>query len=152
MKVLRDKPSIRIFKNVPPMARPQCFLFSFKHTEVPVKPESHEASMSEAIQSALNCVRACEMCAIACLQEKEVDMLRECIRLNMDCAAICELSAKFMIRESRFHVDICRLCADICQACAEECDRHQHMSHCKECSKTCRECAEACRTMIGAMA
>lgn len=112
---------------------------------------THEKTMSNAIEAALDCMRACEKCAIACLEEKDVEMLRECIRLNTDCAAICGLSAGFMIRESRFHAEACRLCAEICEACATECERHAHMSHCRDCAQACRKCAEACREMIEAM-
>jgi len=112
---------------------------------------THEKTMSEAIDSALECMRACEKCAFSCLEEKSVEMLRECIRLNTACADICGLSARFMIRESRFHAQICQLCVEICESCAMECDRHADMAHCRDCAEACRECAQACREMIEAM-
>jgi len=51
-------------------------------------------------------------------------MMVECIRLDIDCAAICRLAASYMSRDSAYAVDLCRLCAGVCQACGEECARH----------------------------
>ncbi|HLP41717.1 MAG TPA: four-helix bundle copper-binding protein, partial [Fibrobacteria bacterium] len=78
--------------------------------------ESLESTMNSTIQAAIACAQACRVCASACLNEKEIDMLRECIRLNLDCAEICDLSAAYMTRESIFHARLCELCAEVCEA------------------------------------
>lgn len=92
------------------------------------------------------CADACDHCSVACLGESGVDRLARCIRLDIDCAALCRLAAGAMARGSEFAGAICRVCAEVCDACAEECEKHDH-DHCRECARACRECAEECRKM-----
>src|SRR5207244_8399177 len=92
---------------------------------------------------------ACDYCASACLAEDDVEMMAECIRLDLDCAAICRVAAAYMARESRYAGKICDLCADICEACGAECARHSQ-AHCQACAKACRLCADECRRMATA--
>ena len=92
------------------------------------------------------CAEACDHCAASCLQEPDIDMMRGCIGLDMQCAAICRLAAQFMTLDSEHARQLCQVCADVCQACAEECGQHQH-DHCQHCAQACRQCAEACRSM-----
>jgi hypothetical protein len=51
-------------------------------------------------------------------------MMAECIRHDMDCAAICRMAAAYMARDSRYAGDLCNPCADVCEACGAECARH----------------------------
>jgi hypothetical protein len=41
------------------------------------------------IEACVACAQECEHCANACLQEKDVAKIAECIRLDRDCAEIC---------------------------------------------------------------
>ena len=107
---------------------------------------SHEQYAS-CIEACNDCADACDHCATACLQEKNVSDMVGCIRLDLDCAAMCRVAAGAMARGSEVAAQICEACADVCEACAEECARHQHMDHCKECADACRRCAEECRRM-----
>lgn len=91
-------------------------------------------------------MQACERCSAACLSEEEVKQLRGCIQMNVLCADICLLSARYLIRQSGFEAEVCDLCKRICEACAEECEQHQ-MEHCQHCAKACRSCAIACGEM-----
>lgn len=45
------------------------------------------------------CAVYCDSCATACLQEDDVKMMAECIRLDIQCAQICRLAASFMAQE-----------------------------------------------------
>jgi hypothetical protein len=92
------------------------------------------------------CADACDHCATACLAENDVKMMALCIKLDMDCAAICRLAGGYMSRESEFAMQVCAFCADVCEACGAECAKHQH-AHCQECAEACRRCAEECRRM-----
>ncbi len=103
------------------------------------------------IDACVRCAQECEHCAGACLDESDVKMMAECIRLDKDCAETCWLAAGFMSRGSHFIADICRVCAEVCDACAAECARHKP-DHCKRCAEACRKCAEECRKMSGAAA
>lgn len=92
------------------------------------------------------CAAYCDRCATSCLQEDDVKMMAECIRLDMDCAAVCRLAGGYMARDSKFARQICDLCADICQACGDECAKHE-ADHCQKCAEACKRCADECRKM-----
>jgi hypothetical protein len=101
------------------------------------------------IDACLACVAACNYCAASCLQEKNIEPLSICIRLNLECASICKSAAELMSLGSNYANAACQVCADICHACAEECEKHD-MDHCRQCAEACRSCAEECAGMIAA--
>jgi hypothetical protein len=68
------------------------------------------------------------------------------MRLMLNCAEICQTSANFMLSNSAFSSQICKVCAEICDACAKSCEQVGGM---EECARVCRECAESCRQMAG---
>lgn len=99
--------------------------------------------------SVLNeCAAECHHCTTACLDEQDVKMLAECIKLDIDCAEICQLTAAFLARGSEHAIHILKECAEICEACAGECGKHGHMEHCKRCAEVCRLCAEECMAVL----
>ncbi len=105
---------------------------------------SHEknASLLAALHT---CADACNHCTTACLSEKDVTIMAGCIRLDIDCAAICSLTASFIARGSVHGVHLLKECAEICTACATECENHaEKMDHCRECAEACRACAAVC--------
>ena len=91
-----------------------------------------------------NCAAECNHCATACLDEQDVKMLAKCIKLDIDCADICTLTATLIARGSEHAGHLKKECAEICNACAAECEKHTHMAHCKTCAEACRACAQAC--------
>lgn len=95
------------------------------------------------------CADACDHCVAGCLREPDVKMMAQCIRLDIDCAAICRLAAGYLARGSSFATQVCELCADVCEACGAECAKHPH-DHCKACAEACKRCAEECRRMASA--
>lgn len=104
---------------------------------------SHEKHQ-ETIDLLLKCATESNHCADACLNERDVKTLSRCIKLDIDCAEICYLTASFLSRESEQADGIMKACAEICEACANECDKHSTMEHCVKCAEICRQCAEAC--------
>lgn len=106
---------------------------------------AHE-KYADCIKACNVCADACDHCSVACLDEDNVAAMARCIRLDMDCAALCRLAAGYMARDSECVSTICRACADVCDACADECGKHDH-DHCKQCAQACRDCAERCREM-----
>lgn len=101
----------------------------------------------ECIDACNACMVACETCASECLDEQNVDMMTDCIRLDRSCADICALAAREMSRDSALVSKVCALCAEICQACGNECKKHDH-DHCQRCAEACRACAAACREVF----
>lgn len=89
-------------------------------------------------------------CADACLAEQDVDSLRQCIRLNYDCADVCQATATMASRRTgsneRLLQQMIQLCAEACDLCEQECRRHaSEHAHCRVCADACRECRDACR-------
>jgi len=89
------------------------------------------------------CAEACERCAAACLAEEELQKLAGCIRLDLDCAALCRVVTAFAARGSAYTVSLAAVLADICKACGAECAKHE-MDHCRACASACRSCEAAC--------
>jgi hypothetical protein len=112
---------------------------------LPEMPMAHEQFQS-CISACEACADACDRCATACLQEASVQELARCIRLDLDCAALCRVAVGSMARGSELAPVICEACERACEACAEECGRHM-MDHCQRCAEACQRCAEECRRM-----
>lgn len=100
----------------------------------------------ELIRTLTACASACNHCADACLEEEHVKKMVTCIRLDRECAAICEAAAKVLSGTSQFSADLLALCEKVCTACAKECEQHEHQ-HCQECAAACWACAEACSSV-----
>lgn len=99
---------------------------------------------NDLIQTLINCALTCEMCATECLQEDDVKMMAECIRLDRDCADLCNQAAILLQRGSKIGHQYLLICEEICRMCGEECKKHSTMDHCKKCAEACMQCAEAC--------
>lgn len=106
--------------------------------------------LAECIEHCFSCAQTCTACADACLAEDMIDKMRRCVRLDLDCAAICAATGTVASRSTesneRVLLQLLDVCATVCQACAEECEQHasQH-EHCKICAAECRRCEESCR-------
>jgi predicted PolB exonuclease-like 3'-5' exonuclease len=98
---------------------------------------------TELIQELINCALACEACAAACLTEQEVTSMTRCIELNKDCADICFLASRLVMRESEVQEQYLAICEEICRLCMEECQKYES-EHCKICADTCERCADVC--------
>ena len=95
-----------------------------------------------------DCIAACQFCAKGCLEEKEVARLTRCIKLDLDCADVCTLTAALVARDSEMTAEAARLCIEVCENCAAECEKHAQMhAHCAACAKACRDCAQGCRKL-----
>ncbi len=100
------------------------------------------------IENCIKCYKACTQAVSYCLQKGGEHAKAEHINLLLNCADICQASAKFMLRGSSLHGSVCKVCAEVCNKCAEACER---IGHCdeqmKECIEACRQCAESCKQM-----
>ena len=93
------------------------------------------------IEESYACAQTCTACADACLAEEMVAELRQCIRLNLDCADICAAAGAMASRRTGSNEAVLaaaiRACAEACRRCGDECqsraEKHEH----------CRICAEA---------
>ncbi|HNP24886.1 MAG TPA: four-helix bundle copper-binding protein [Panacibacter sp.] len=102
----------------------------------------------DLINTLLECAQACERCMSACLDEDDVQSMAHCIELDRDCAEVCFLGAKLLMRDSEIAHAYLQACEEACRICAEECGKHDH-EHCKQCADDCRKCADACHQHHG---
>ena len=89
------------------------------------------------------------------LEENLAD-LRQCIRLNLDCADVCGATGRMVARQARPEPNLWRAmleaCAQACRSCAEECRKHEGKhEHCRICREACERCERACRDALSAM-
>jgi hypothetical protein len=109
-----------------------------------------------AIDAAYACAQTCASCADACLAEEMVAELRQCIRLNLDCADVCGSTATLSNRRTGSNEDVIRkmleACVTACRLCAAECEKHaaKH-EHCRICAEACRRCEKACQAALQSM-
>ena len=115
------------------------------------------AALTQCIEACFDCAQACTACADACLGEQNIQMVIRCIRLDLDCADICDATGKVLSRQTAFEPAMTRAalqaCATACRLCGDECETHaQHgMQHCAACADACRRCEQACNQLISAL-
>jgi hypothetical protein len=110
-------------------------------------------ALLRCIEECYGCAQACTACADACVAEQGVASLRQCIRLNLDCADMCSATGAMASRRTGSNVEILRIaieaCAEACWACGEECRKHADMhEHCRICADACTSCEQACREAL----
>ncbi|WP_225753565.1 four-helix bundle copper-binding protein [Actinotalea sp. Marseille-Q4924] len=109
--------------------------------------------LARVVDAAAECGQACTSCADACLSEEMVADLRTCIRTNLDCADICETTARVLSRHTGYDATITRAqleaCIAACRSCGNECEQHAEMhEHCRVCADACRACETACAELL----
>lgn len=110
-------------------------------------------ALVHCVEECFSCAATCISCADACLGEETVQELVRCIRLNLDCADVCEATGRVLVRQTAFEPQLARhiveTCAQACRTCAEECERHaEHHEHCRVCAEECRRCEQACTDVL----
>lgn len=109
--------------------------------------------MSACIEACFQCGQTCTACADACLAEEMVAELRDCIRLNVDCADLCMTTGRLLSRRTGSNLATVKAaleaCRVACAECAAECEKHASMhEHCRVCAESCRKCEQACADLL----
>jgi hypothetical protein len=97
------------------------------------------------------CAKSCRKSAEACLRESDANELAECVRLEFECAKICEIAALYLDKGSVLQDELLYLCAEACDKCGSECEKH-FIRHSLECANACRRCGRACMAYAEAAA
>src|SRR5262245_25920721 len=119
----------------------------------PGSPVLDKQLLTRSIEACLECAQACTACADADLGEQTVADLVKCARLNLDCADMCETTARVLTRQTGYDRDLTRAvvqaCAQACKVSGAECDRHARMhEHCRVCAEVCHRCQRVCEEML----
>ena len=122
----------------------------------PQRPHSHFDVIAACLTSCFETEHICATCADACLGEEKVAALRQCIRLNHDCADLCGATGRLIARQAQPDAQLWRLtleaCIQACRSCAAECARHEkEHEHCRICKESCERTERACRALLAAL-
>lgn len=112
--------------------------------------------LTNCVAACLKCSLACTACSDACLAESDITELVKCIRTDLDCADMCDATAKVLTRQTAYDLAVIRSTVTACLkaivACAEECERHAaHHKHCQISAMVCREAERACEDLLVAL-
>lgn len=121
------------------------------------KPTMDLAAVTRAVDAAFECAQVCTSCADACLAEDMVAELRHCVRIDLDCADICNTTARVLSRQTEPDTGLLRAqleaCVRACKVCGDACEQHAEMhEHCRVCAASCRRCEEACNVLVQGLA
>ena len=64
------------------------------------------------IDKCFDCAATCTSCADACLGESDVPELVRCVRLNLDCADVCEDTGRVVTRQTEPDLGLVRASVD----------------------------------------
>lgn len=92
-----------------------------------------------------HCATICFMTSDKLLSRSDAHARRSQIKLLSDCAAICEVCAKFISSNSLLMKSICEYCAYVCEVCGHECLMHPDQES-QMCGRICLNCAKECRS------
>lgn len=111
--------------------------------------------LAQAIDALVGCAQTCTACADACLSEGPDALagLTRCIRDNLDCADICDTTARVLSRHTGYDANLTRAqvqgavqalktCGD---SCAEHADGH---GHCRVCEQACRDAEQILSNLL----
>src|SRR6266498_2446765 len=84
----------------------------------PSQPLLDKQLLARCIDTCLECGQACTACADADLDEQMVSDLVKCARLNLDCADMCQTTARVLTRQTGYDRDLTRA---VVHACAPKC-------------------------------
>ena len=120
-------------------------------------PDARSSDYADTLTALGACAAACSICADACLNEPgHVESLRGCITADLDCADVCETTARLLLRRTDPPNDLIHAqlhaCALACQRCADECSQHaKRHTHCRNCAHACHHCQARCNFLLGTL-
>jgi hypothetical protein len=125
-------------------------------TAAPQKLTVDVGLIAAAIEAASACAVVCSSCASACLSEDDPAAMATCIRDDLDCADLCEVTARHLARlnasDKQLTQSILAACIEACAQCATSCEPHaDHHEHCRLCMEACRRCEQACQALLDAV-
>jgi hypothetical protein len=70
--------------------------------------------MLRCINDCFDCAASCSSCADACLGEADVLVLVRCVRLDLDCAVVCDAVGRVVTRQTETDVGVVGAAIEAC--------------------------------------
>lgn len=110
-------------------------------------------AMEKCIDLCQDCHALCTKTVAHCLRLGGRHAAADHIRLFLDCAQLCDVTAQYLLRGSSLHERMCGLCAEACRQCADSCVQVAGDDQMvKQCVEMCRSCAGSCERMASKVA
>src|SRR4051812_2626347 len=94
------------------------------------------------IRALTNCIECCRECLAV---TKNFSLDQHFINVHNECIEVCELAKSSLLRNSKFRVEICKLCREICLECLAETQKYaDSIEECRRCAESIKECAIEC--------
>ena len=106
-------------------------------------PQMPMMSKGDLVRMLNHCYATCEQMAAHIKRQCDVQQRVSQLASLSDCADICCLTAKFVLRDSKYAKDCAKLCACICDGCARECMGFPDAES-QHCAQICMDCARHC--------
>src|SRR5438445_13299076 len=91
----------------------------------------------ETIEALQHCHAICASMAMThCLETGGEHARPQHLRLMLDCAGLCALTADALGRKSQFHNRLAPLCAEVCETCEQD---FAALGGMEDCVEACRE-------------
>lgn len=127
------------------------------HPAAPEVPSGERWAEAECMDACLDTAQTCLVSADACVEEDAVAELRECLRAEQDCAAVCTATAAVLARlgfpapaDGRpVLLPLLEACRAASQACREACEKHTDAyEHCAVAAESAARCEQACSELL----
>lgn len=102
------------------------------------------SSMATCLQACQHCHEVCRKAAFGISPAAAQELAADDVRLLLECAELCQLSANWQLAGSQYCRQICGVCAEVCRQCQDRCNDNEGM---QECAAACQRCAESCAAM-----
>lgn len=90
------------------------------------------------------CANVCNETLAYCLGQGGDHVEETHIRLLVDCAEICNVTANLVGRGSEYADNLMEVCGEVSKACEESCEGFEGDETMTRCADACRACAEHC--------
>jgi hypothetical protein len=120
---------------------------------IPIQPSTPPANLVDCAKACISAELACGAWAAVALRGANLDRLRACLSLSLDCGDICSTTGKLLARNLQSDPMVLRAqleaCARACATCGAECHRlaGAHPLS-KTCAETCHRCEQACDRLV----
>ena len=121
----------------------------------PAEININKTQLASAIEALTACAQACTACADACMSEKTAMLptLMKCVRDNLDCADVCDTTARVLSRHTGYDANLSRqqvlAAIQATKTCGDTCSEHAQMhEHCRICADACRTAEQALTSLL----